>query len=200
MGVAVMLQSHKFKSLGMYVCPSSYVTRRGVRVMDVFEAIRTRRSIRKYMEKPVEKEKLSKILEAVRLAPSAMNKQPYNLAVVTDKQTKEKLSSACNQEWIAPIMVVVCAFPDRSWIREDGEEYWKADAAIAMHSLSLAAVEEGLGTCWIAAFKEEEVRSILGIPSEVRITAMTPLGYPAEKKGPVTKRKKLEELIRYEKW
>lgn len=168
--------------------------------MDVFEAIRIRRSIRKYIEKPVEKKKLSKILEAVRLAPSAMNKQPYNLVVVTDKQTIEKLSSACNQEWVAPIMVVVCAFPDRSWVREDGEEYWKADVAIAMHSLSLAAVEEELGTCWIAAFEEEKVRRILRIPSEVRVMAMTPLGYPAEKKGPVTKRKTLEELIRYEKW
>lgn len=168
--------------------------------MDVFEAIQTRRSIRKYMEKPVGQKKLAKILEAVRLAPSAMNKQPYNLVVVTDNQTKEKLSSACNQEWTAPTMVVVCAFPDRSWIREDGEEYWKADVAIAMYSLSLAAVEEGLGTCWIAAFKEEEVRRILGIPSDVRIMAMTPLGYAAEKKGPVTKRKTLEELIRYEKW
>jgi len=168
--------------------------------MDVFEAIQTRRSIRKYMEKPVGQKKLAKILEAVRLAPSAMNKQPYNLVVVTDNQTKEKLSSACNQEWTAPAMVIVCAFPDRSWIREDEEEYWKADVAIAMHSLSLAAVEEGLGTCWIAAFREEEVRKILGIPSDVRIMAMTPLGYAAEKKGPVTKRKTLEELIRYEKW
>ncbi len=168
--------------------------------MDVFEAIRIRRSIRNYLEKPVEKEKLFKILEAVRLAPSAMNRQPYNLIVVTDKLTKEKLSSACNQEWTAPVMVVVCAFPDKSWVREDGEEYWKADAAITMHSLSLAAVGEGLGTCWIAAFKEEEVRRILGIPSEIRVMAMTPLGYSAEKKGPVTKRKTLEELIRFEKW
>ena len=168
--------------------------------MDVFEAIRTRRSIRKFMEKPVEKQKLSKILEAVRLAPSAMDRQPYNLIVVTDGQTKEKLSSACNQEWTAPVMIVVCAFPYESWVREDGEEYWKADAAITMHSLSLAAVGEGLGTCWIAAFKEEKVRRILGIPSEVRVMAMTPLGYPAEKKGPPTKRKTLEELIRYEKW
>lgn len=112
--------------------------------MDVFEAIRTRRSIRSYARKPVEKEKVSRILEAVRLGPSAMNRQPYHLIVVTDRETKEKLSSACNQDWTAPAMVIVCAFPDKSWVREDGEEYWKADAAITMHSLSLAAVAEGL--------------------------------------------------------
>jgi nitroreductase len=94
--------------------------------MDVFEAIQTRRFFHVLSYASVGQKKLAKILEAVRLAPSAMNKQPYNLVVVTDNQTKEKLSSACNQEWTAPAMVVVCAFPDRSWIREDGEEYWKA--------------------------------------------------------------------------
>lgn len=141
-----------------------------------------------------------RILKAVRLAPSAMNRQPYNLIVVTDKKTREELSQACNQDWAAPVMIAICAFPDKSWMRDDGELYWKADAAIAMHNLSLVALAEGLGTCWIAAFKEDRVREILGIPSEVRVMAMTPLGYPAEKKGPITRRKRLEDLVRYEKW
>jgi nitroreductase len=168
--------------------------------MDIFEAIRTRRSIRKYKTDPVNKCTLFKVLEAVRLAPSAMNRQPYNLIVVTEPKTKEKLSSACNQNWVAPVMIVVCAFPEKSWVREDGEEYWKADAAIAMHSLSLTAVAEGLGTCWVAAFDEDRVKRILGVPSEVRVLAITPLGCPAEKKGPVTRRKSFEELVHYEKW
>jgi nitroreductase len=168
--------------------------------LEVFEAIKRRRSIRKYQPKDVDKEKLLKVLEAARLAPSAMNRQPYGFVVTSDAGTIEKISSACNQEWDAPIIIVVCAFPEEAWVRDDGEEYWKADAAIAMNNMSLQACAEGLGTCWIAAFKEEKIREILGIKHETRVVAMTPLGYPAEKKGLVTKRKTVDELVHYEKW
>jgi nitroreductase len=168
--------------------------------LEVFEAIKRRRSIRKYEEKVVEKEKLLTVLEAARLAPSAMNRQPYAFVVIKEKETIEKLSSACNQEWIAPTIIVVCAFPEKAWIRDDGEKYWKADAAIAMNNISLQACNEGLGTCWIAAFKEEKIKEILEIKPEAKVLAMTPLGYPAEKKGPVTNRKTIDELVHYEKW
>jgi nitroreductase len=168
--------------------------------LEVFEAIRRRRSIRKYKQKVVEKEKLLKILEAARLAPSAMNRQPYAFVVTSDKETIEKISSVCNQKWEAPTIIVVCAFPELAWVRDDGEEYWKADAAVAMNSMSLQACSEGLGTCWIAAFEEEKVKTILGIIPEARVVAMTPLGYPAEKKGLITNRKRVEELVHYEKW
>ena len=168
--------------------------------MEIFEAIKRRRSIRKYEQKVVEKEKLSKVLEAARLAPSAMNRQPYAFVVTSDNETIEKISSACNQEWDAPTIIVVCAFPEEAWVRDDGEEYWKADAAIAMNNMSLQECAEGLGTCWIAAFKEEKIKDILGIGPEARVVAMTPLGYPAEKKGPVTNRKTIDELVHYERW
>jgi nitroreductase len=168
--------------------------------LEIFEAIKRRRSIRKYEQKVVEKEKTSKVLEAARLAPSAMNRQPYAFVVTSDNETIEKLSSACNQEWDAPTIIVVCAFPEEAWVRDDGEEYWKADAAIAMNNMSLQACAEGLGTCWIAAFKEEKIKDILGIGPEARVVAMTPLGYPAEKKGPVTNRKTIDELVHYERW
>jgi nitroreductase len=168
--------------------------------LEIFEAIKRRRSIRKYEQKVVEKEKLSKVLEAARLAPSAMNRQPYAFVVTSDNETIEKISSACNQEWDAPTIIVVCAFPEEAWVRDDGEEYWKADAAIAMSNMSLQACAEGLGTCWIAAFKEEKIKDILGIGPEARVVAMTPLGYPAEKKGPVTNRKSIDELVHYERW
>ena len=168
--------------------------------MEIFEAIKRRRSIRKYEQKVVEKGKLSKVLEAARLAPSAMNRQPYAFVVTSDNETIEKISSACNQEWDAPTIIVVCAFPEEAWVRDDGEEYWKADAAIAMNNMSLQACAEGLGTCWIAAFKEEKIKDILGIGPEARVVAMTPLGYPAEKKGPVTNRKTIDELVHYERW
>jgi nitroreductase len=168
--------------------------------LDVFEAIKNRRSIRKFEQKAVEKEKLMKVLEAARLAPSAMNRQPYVFIVTSDEEKIKKISSACNQIWDAPIIIVICALPEKAWVRDDGEEYWKADSAVAMNTLSLQACEEGLGTCWIAAFNEEKIKEILGIENEARVVAMTPLGYPAEKKGPISNRKSVSELVRYEKW
>ena len=159
--------------------------------MDFFETIRTRRSIRKYQEKSVEKEKVRKILEAARLAPSAMNRQPYKILVVTKKDVLSKMNSACNQEWKAPIMLVMVSIPKEAWFRDDGEENWKADAAVAMHQISLAARAEGLGTCWIAAFEEKEITKILEIDPDSRVVFLSPLGYPAENKGPITKRKEI---------
>ena len=168
--------------------------------LDIFEVIKNRRSIRKYKQQNVEKNKILKILEIARLSPSAMNQQPYRFVVVSEKSVIKEISLACNQEWEAPIIIAICCLPDQAWVRDDGEKYWKADAAIAMSNISLGAYASGLGTCWIAAFREEEIKKILNIPSNVRIFAMTPLGYPDEKKGPVKKRKLLEELVHYEKW
>jgi nitroreductase len=166
-------------------------------ILDFFEAIKNRRSIRKYQDKNVEKEKLHKILEAARLAPSAMNRQPYQLFVVTSKAVLGKVDSACNQRWEAPIMIVMVCSPKEAWVRDDGEEFWKADAAIAMNQVSLAAFAEGLGTCWIAAFKENAIKEILGIDSAYRVPFLSPLGYPAENKGPITNRKTIDSLVRY---
>jgi nitroreductase len=170
--------------------------------MDVFEVIRTRRSIRRYLDKPVEKDKLLKVLEAARLSPSAVNLQPWSFIVVTKKKQKEKLKQAYNHDWFiaAPVIIVACALLEQAWKRLDGEEYWKVDVTIAMQDLILAACEQGLGTCWIGAFREEEAKQALDIPSNVRVVAMTPLGYPDEEKRPVTDRKPLDEIIRYDHW
>ena len=168
--------------------------------MDVFEAIETRRSIRKYEKRPVEQGKLLKILEAGRLSPSAKNLQPLAFVAVTDPGLLGKLDSATNQRWEAPAMLVGCAMPGNAWVRDDGEEYWKVDAAIAMQSMCLAAWEEGIGTCWICAFREGQVKEILGIPSDVRVVALMALGYPRDKKGPVEKRKPLDEIVHYDRW
>ena len=168
--------------------------------MDLFKAIENRRSIRKYTQKSVDKEKTLKIFEIARLSPSAMNLQPYGFVIISKSNLIKEISSACNQEWEAPIIVAVCALPGQAWVRDDGEEYWKADAAIAMSNIYLAAYNLCLGTCWIVAFNEEKVKKILGVDSKARVVAMTPLGYPAENKGPVTKRKTLDELLHYNKW
>lgn len=170
--------------------------------MDVLEAIRTRRSIRNYDNQPVENEKLLNVLEAVRLSPSATNAQPWSFIVVTDRGVKERLRSSFDKDWFvsAPVIIVACGLPGEAWVRHDGEEYWKVDVTIAMQDLILVAWEEGLGTCWIGAFNEEEAKRALGIPEHVRVVAMTPLGYPAEEKGPVADRKPLEEIIHYDRW
>jgi len=170
--------------------------------VDVLEAIKKRRSIRRYKKKPVEKEKLNKVLEAARLAPSASNMQPWHFIVVTDPKTKESLRASYNRKWFvqAPVIIVACTVPEEAWRRKDGEEYWKVDVAIAMQNLVLASTDLGLGTCWIADFNEGEAKKALGVPEHVRVVAMTPLGYPAEEKGPVTDRKPLENIVRYDKW
>ena len=170
--------------------------------MDVLETIRNRRSIRNYSDKPVEDERLLNVLEAARLSPSAVNYQPWTIIVIENKEAKEKLSKAYPPTWFskAPVIIVICADPQKAWRRRDGEEFWKVDAAIAMQSMVLTAYEQGLGTCWICAFEEQKAKVALGIPDNIRIVAMTPLGYPAEQKGQVTDRKTLNEIVKYNHW
>jgi nitroreductase len=170
--------------------------------LEVFEAIKTRRSIRSYKKWPVGKKKLLKVLEAARLSPSATNSQPWSFIVVKAPEVKERLRSAYDRDWFisAPVIIVACAFPEEAWVRHDGEEYWKVDVSIAMQDVVLAAWEEELGTCWIGAFSEEEAKKALGIPENVRVVAMTPLGHPREEKDPATDRKPLEEIVHYDRW
>lgn len=170
--------------------------------MDVFEAVKTRRSIRSYEDKPIEKEKLIKILEAARLSPSANNNQPSQFIVVSNKTIRESLLEVYPHHWFtkAPVIIVACSLPESAWTRQDGENYWKVDATIALENMILVAHELGLGTCWVAAFNEDKTKELLGIPKEVRVIALTPIGYPAEHKGPVTQRKPLTEIVHYERW
>ena len=170
--------------------------------MNVFDILKTRRSIRKYQNKQIENEILNKILEAARLGPSAANLQPCQLMVVTKPEVRENLRKAYNEDWFlkAPTIIVVCVNPKESWRRRDGEEFWKVDAAIAMQNMILTATELGLGTCWVVNFNEKEAKKALEVPKNFKVVAMTPLGYPDEKKEPVTDRKPLEETIHKEKW
>ena len=170
--------------------------------MDVNEVIKVRRSIRKYKGKQVEEEKLFRVLEAGRLSPSAVNKQPWHFIVITDPEMREKMKEAYSRRWFyeAPVIIVVCVDPTIAWVRGDGEKFWKVDGTIAFQSMILQATEEGLGTCWIGAFHEAAVKKILGVPAHIRIVAMTPLGYPDEQKEKVIKRKNMEEILHTNKW
>ncbi|MCL6581134.1 MAG: nitroreductase family protein [Firmicutes bacterium] len=163
--------------------------------MEVFEAIAKRRSIRKYVPMPVPEDKLRKVLEAAQAAPSASNRQEYKLIVVTEEETKRRLvRAAADQGFLAEAgaVIVACATdPSRKW--------HAVDIAIAIDHMTLAALELGLGTCWIGAFEEEAVKSILGVPDNVRVVMLLTLGIPAEEGRP-RKRKPLEELVLRERW
>jgi nitroreductase len=171
--------------------------------MDLMDAIKTRRSIRKFKETPVPENLLKDVLNAARLAPSADNAQPWKIIVVRDEQMKHKVTQACNgQKFLvqAPVVLVVCGIPEEAFQTVGG--YMSShviDASIALDHVTLAAHSLGLGTCWVAWFKEEKVKDILGIPEDVRVVALTPLGYPDEspERPP---RKNLEELIVYDKY
>ena len=171
--------------------------------MDLMDAIKTRRSIRRYKETPVPENLLKDVLNAARLAPSADNAQPWRIIVVRDEQAKLKIAASSNsQKFIAqaPVVLVICGIPDEAFPTMGG--YMSAhviDATIAFDHITLAAHALGLGTCWIGWFKEEKIREILGIPEDVPVVALTPLGYPdgAPEK---TSRKNLEDLVKYERF
>ena len=171
--------------------------------MDIYAAIKERTSVRSYKSDPIAEDVLEKILDAARLAPSGKNGQPWTFIVVKDREMRKQLVPACkNQEFVgqAPVVIVACGHEDRAYKKMGG--YWNSmplDIGIALEHLMLAAASEGLGTCWIGAFFEEQVRGLLGVPPDVKIVALTPIGYPAEEKTH-RPRKSLQEIVMREKW
>ena len=169
--------------------------------MEFQKLIKNRYSVRSYQNRPVEDEKLNKVLEAAHLAPTAANKQPFKLIVVKTPGKKEDLKRIYHADWFseAPLVICACAIPSKGWTRRDGRCYVDVDVAIAMDHLILAAADSGLGTCWIAAFDAQAAREILKLPDGVEPLLFTPLGYPADEPQPKS-RKRLRELVRYEQW
>jgi len=154
--------------------------------MDVFEAIKERRSVRAYKDTDVEEEKLGKILEAARLSPSASNRQEWKFIVVKNAETRAKLAGAAyGQQFVgkAPVIIVACATETKS-IMTCGQPTHTVDVSIACAFMILEAYEQGLGTCWLGTFNEGEVKKILGIPTPMRVVTMVPLGYPDESPSP----------------
>ncbi len=166
--------------------------------MEVGEAIRNRRSVRAYLDKPVEEEKIVKILDAARWAPSAGNLQSVEYVVVKDSERKEKLASAAwGQGFVreAPVDIVVCCnFRKISHYGERGKElYAVQESGACIQNLMLTAYSLGLGTCWVGAFDEEEVRRVLRIPDHVRPVAIITVGYPSE--TPKSGRRELKDIV-----
>jgi nitroreductase len=170
--------------------------------MDVMEAIRKRKSVRKYLNKKVEEDKLFAVLEAGRLAPSASNRQEWRFIIVRDQSSKKKLAEAANNQGFiaeASIVIAACAETDEH-VMSCGQACYPIDVAIALDHITLAAVELGLGTCWIGAFDEKKVKQILEIPSEVRVVALMPLGYPYDSSVVNKNRLSMSEISKYEQY
>jgi nitroreductase len=167
--------------------------------MRVLEAIKERRSVRSYKDLPVPEEKLTKVLSGARMAPSSGNRQPWKFVVVKEKKRRRALArAASNQPFVqeAPIVIAAVALnPGRPM--QCGVPSYAVDLAIAVDHITLVAAEEGLGTCWIGAFSQDEVRGLLNIPPEHTVVALLPLGYPADTSRSKV-RKPLEEIVSYE--
>ena len=171
--------------------------------MHVHEAMKKRKSVRSYLDKPVEKEKIDKILEAAQIAPSARNSQEWRIIVVTDKDVRKRLAieAARNQMFVAeaPVVFVCCAETDKADMI-CGHSRYAVDCAIAVDHMTLAAVEEDLGTCWIGAFTQEPVRKILNIPKDIEVFALLPTGYPTDPAAVEKRRKPMDEIVCYDSW
>jgi nitroreductase len=150
--------------------------------MDVHEAIRRRRSVRAYSARPIPAEVMERMKQALRFAPSACNYQPWHFIFVQDVHLRQELTRlANNQRFIldAPVIVVACGFPLQAYRAMGGHgNSADIDVAIALDHLTLAAVAEGLGTCWMGAFDDAGVKRLLAVPPQAKVVAMTPLGYP----------------------
>jgi nitroreductase len=171
--------------------------------MEFSEVIQQRYSVRAYKPDPVENDKLEKILEAARIAPTAANRQPFQLVVIHTKGREAELRRMYHREWFVQAPIIICAvgLTPQGWVRgADGKNYTEVDVTIALDHLILEAANQGLGTCWIAAFNPDAVRQALDLPEEVEPIALTPLGYPADQSPPKKTRKSLSELVRYERW
>jgi nitroreductase len=165
--------------------------------MDVFEAVQTRRSVRAYLPKPVPKEALERILEAAHLSPSASNRQPWHFIVVTDeKKRKEIAKGGMYGGFIAeaPVVIVGCGDTKAS------SKWFAVDVTIALQSMVLTATAEGLGTCWVGSFDEDQLKGLLKIPEHFRVVALLSVGYPREAVKSPRKRKELSEIASLEEF
>ena len=172
--------------------------------MDCMEAIKDRRSVRRFKDRAVGKEMLEELLNAARMAPSAGNLQARDFVVVSNKTTKQKLTKAAmGQVFIeqAPVVIVVIANTERSAriYKSRGELYAIQDATASVQNLLLAAHAKGLATCWVGAFDENAVGEILGIPKKTRPVAIIPVGY-ADEAPAAPPRMGLDKVVHRETW
>ena len=165
--------------------------------MELLKLIKRRYSCRNYKPKSVENEKLDYIMECVRFAPSAVNKQPWRFRIISSEEDRKKICQCYNREWFAtaPIVIVASILHDEEWVRADGKHHGDIDIAIAVEHLCLAATEQGLATCWVCNFDAALCKQLFGLPANEEPAVVIPLGY-ADDNPKEKKRKPIEDIIR----
>ena len=172
--------------------------------MTFIELAKRRYSCRNYDFRPVEKDKLELILEAGRIAPSAVNYQPWHFIVIQEKENLRKVHDVYHREWFqdAPYLIVVCGDHNQSWKRkQDGKDHCDIDIAIAVDHMTLQATELGLATCWICNFDKEKTIETLNLPSYLEPIVILPVGYPLDQPDPFRhgeKRKTIQDIVSFE--
>ena len=184
--------------------------------MDLSDLILSRHSVRDFSEEAITDEELDIILEAGRQAPSAQNKQCWRYIVLKDRENIKKFARHIGLVGTvnffiadAPVVIIACADPKKS-VKMNGQEYYLVDTAISFQQMMLAGWGMGIGSCWLAAFNEKQVRKYLGIPENIRVVGLSPFGYPRDKKGLYSKflktfagsSKRMDkgQIIKYERW
>jgi nitroreductase len=168
--------------------------------MKLHDAIKKRYSVRAYQDKAVEDDRLRRVLDAGRSAPSASNRQDWKFVVVRDAETRAKLAAASEQDWMAtaPVIIAAVGLSDRTMFCDVPSG--PVDCAIAIDHMTLAAVAEGLGTCWIGHFKQGDCKKILSVPDSATIIELLALGWPAGPTKTEKPRKKFDEVVCFEKY
>ena len=165
--------------------------------MNFLELVKNRFSCRAYKSLNVEKEKLDYILECVRLAPSAVNKQPWRFHIVSSENEKANLQQCYNRDWFktAPMYIIASILHDEEWVRADGKHHGDTDIAIAVEHLCLAATEQGLATCWVCNFDAALCKELFSFPESEEPAVIVPLGYAADEMKPKS-RKAIDEIVK----
>jgi nitroreductase len=170
--------------------------------MEFRQIIEKRHSVRNFKNVAVPREKILQMLDMVRLAPSAVNYQPWHFIVITQKELLEQIARTYPRPWFlsAPLVIVACINHRESWKRiKDNKDFGDVDVAIAIDHLTLAAVSLGLGTCWVCNFDVQLCCELLGLPEYMEPLALVPTGFPISE-PPEKKRKHLDEIVSWEKY
>lgn len=164
--------------------------------MNFLELVRNRYSCRSYRPTSIEREKLDYIMECVRMAPSAVNKQPWLFRIVSDENGLKALGQCYNRDWFAtaPTVIVASIRHDEEWVRGDGKAHGNIDIAIAVEHLCLAATEQGLATCWVCNFDAEMCKKVFAMSADEEPAVLIPIGYAADEVKE-KKRKSIDEIV-----
>lgn len=165
--------------------------------MNLLELIKNRYSCRGYKSLAVEKDKLDYILECVRFAPSAVNRQPWRFRIIADADERVRLQECYNRDWFktAPLYILASVLHDEEWVRADGKPHGNIDIAIAVEHLCLAATEQGLGSCWVCNFDAALCKERFSLPGNEEPAVIIPLGYPDDPGRPKI-RKAMDEIVK----